>query len=234
MGFSFFFHGLGSNLITTVGSERPEDITFQGKWQKKSAMGRSVPKRWAQVDFTGCQRVSHRPGWVDTRGQRTSMRRGRCGRPWETGCPRSPCWPRIPTSSHACFHAPSWWTQSFGLTRLRCATPSSKTLSNWRTRFGPTVVEACLSPEILHRESARDGVRLDALLPGGGSRGGPHSDDGGHRQLHDTGIGTAGRPPSARRPDPVQRRCHPHVRRSSAPCHPGEPRDQTVSVVRGV
>ena len=52
MGFSFFFHGLGSNLITTVGSERPEDITFQGKWQKKSAMGRSVPKRWAQVDFT--------------------------------------------------------------------------------------------------------------------------------------------------------------------------------------
>jgi hypothetical protein len=54
MGFSFFFHGLGSNLITTVGSERPEDITFQGKWQKKSAMGRSVPKRWAQVDFTDC------------------------------------------------------------------------------------------------------------------------------------------------------------------------------------
>ena len=52
MGFSFFSHGLGSNLITTVGSERPEDITFQGKWQKKSAMGRSVPKQWAQVDFT--------------------------------------------------------------------------------------------------------------------------------------------------------------------------------------
>jgi len=52
MGFSFFFHGLGSNLITTVGSERPENITFQGKRQKKSAMGRSVPKRWAQVDFT--------------------------------------------------------------------------------------------------------------------------------------------------------------------------------------
>ena len=57
MGFSFFFHGLGSNLITTVGSERPEDITFQGKWQKKSAMGRSVPKRWAQVDFTEVFRI---------------------------------------------------------------------------------------------------------------------------------------------------------------------------------
>ena len=55
MGFSFFFHGLGSNLITTVGSERPENITFQGKRQKKSAMGRSVPKRWAQVDFTACR-----------------------------------------------------------------------------------------------------------------------------------------------------------------------------------
>ena len=41
-----------SSLITTVGSERPENITFQGKRQKKSAMGRSVPKRWAQVDFT--------------------------------------------------------------------------------------------------------------------------------------------------------------------------------------
>ena len=52
MGFSFFFHGLGSSLITTVGSELPENITFQGKRQKKSAMGRSVPKRWAQVDFT--------------------------------------------------------------------------------------------------------------------------------------------------------------------------------------
>ena len=39
--------------ITTVGSELPENITFQGKRQKKSAMGRSVPKRWAQVDFTG-------------------------------------------------------------------------------------------------------------------------------------------------------------------------------------
>ena len=38
--------------ITTVGSELPENITFQGKRQKKSAMGRSVPKRWAQVDFT--------------------------------------------------------------------------------------------------------------------------------------------------------------------------------------
>lgn len=25
---------------------------FQGKEQKKSAMGRSVPKRWAQVDFS--------------------------------------------------------------------------------------------------------------------------------------------------------------------------------------
>ena len=53
MGFSFFFHGLGSSLITTVGSELPENITFQGNRQKKSAMGRSVPKRWAQVDFTG-------------------------------------------------------------------------------------------------------------------------------------------------------------------------------------
>ena len=39
-------------LRTIVGSERPENITFQGKRQKKSAMGRSVPKRWAQVDFT--------------------------------------------------------------------------------------------------------------------------------------------------------------------------------------
>ena len=39
--------------ITTVGSEQPENITFHGKRQKKSAMGRSVPKRWAQVDFTG-------------------------------------------------------------------------------------------------------------------------------------------------------------------------------------
>ena len=38
--------------ITTVGSEQPENITFHGKRQKKSAMGRSVPKRWAQVDFT--------------------------------------------------------------------------------------------------------------------------------------------------------------------------------------
>ena len=26
---------------------------FQGKEQKKAAMGRSVPKRWAQVDFSG-------------------------------------------------------------------------------------------------------------------------------------------------------------------------------------
>jgi hypothetical protein len=58
MGFSFFFHGLGSSLITTVGSELPENITFQGKRQKKSAMGRSVPKRWAQVDFTGSGSVS--------------------------------------------------------------------------------------------------------------------------------------------------------------------------------
>ncbi len=33
-------------------AELPENITFQGKRQKKSAMGRSVPKRWAQVDFT--------------------------------------------------------------------------------------------------------------------------------------------------------------------------------------
>ena len=57
MGFSFFFHGLGSSLITTVGSERPENITFQGKRQKKSAMGRSVPKRWAQVDFTEVFRI---------------------------------------------------------------------------------------------------------------------------------------------------------------------------------
>ena len=40
MGFSFFFHGLGSSLITTVGSERP-NITFQGKRQKKSAVGRT-------------------------------------------------------------------------------------------------------------------------------------------------------------------------------------------------
>ena len=54
MGFSFFFHGLGSSLITTVGSELPENITFQGKRQKKSDMGRSVPKRWAQVDCTAC------------------------------------------------------------------------------------------------------------------------------------------------------------------------------------
>jgi len=43
--------------ITTVGSEQPENITFHGKRQKKSAMGRSVPKRWAQVDFTGASRV---------------------------------------------------------------------------------------------------------------------------------------------------------------------------------
>ena len=28
---------------------------FQGKEQKKSAMGRSVPKRWAQVDFSGTE-----------------------------------------------------------------------------------------------------------------------------------------------------------------------------------
>ena len=41
--------------ITTVGSELPENITFQGKRQKKSAMGRSVPKRWAQVDFTAAE-----------------------------------------------------------------------------------------------------------------------------------------------------------------------------------
>ena len=26
---------------------------FQGKEQKKGAMGRSVPKRWAQMDFSG-------------------------------------------------------------------------------------------------------------------------------------------------------------------------------------
>jgi hypothetical protein len=63
MGFSFFFHGLGSSLITTVGSERPENITFQGKRQKKSAMGRSVPKRWAQVDFTASS-------FVDTQAER--------------------------------------------------------------------------------------------------------------------------------------------------------------------
>ena len=43
--------------ITTVGSELPENITFQGKRQKKSAMGRSVPKRWAQVDFTEVFRI---------------------------------------------------------------------------------------------------------------------------------------------------------------------------------
>ena len=62
MGFSFFFHGLGSSLITTVGSELPENITFQGKRQKKSAMGRSVPKRWAQVDFTGQLAAEWRKG----------------------------------------------------------------------------------------------------------------------------------------------------------------------------
>ena len=45
--------------ITTVGSELPENITFQGKRQKKSAMGRSVPKRWAQVDFTGVSCVGY-------------------------------------------------------------------------------------------------------------------------------------------------------------------------------
>ena len=64
MGFSFFFHGLGSSLITTVGSELPENITFQGKRQKKSAMGCSVPKRWAQVDFTEtplCRQTSSSP-----------------------------------------------------------------------------------------------------------------------------------------------------------------------------
>ena len=44
---------------TTVGSELPEHITFQGKRQKKSAMGRSVPKRWAQVDFTDQNHDDH-------------------------------------------------------------------------------------------------------------------------------------------------------------------------------
>jgi hypothetical protein len=31
---------------------------FQGKEQKKGAMGRSVPKRWAQVDFSACPTCS--------------------------------------------------------------------------------------------------------------------------------------------------------------------------------
>ncbi len=39
-----------------MGSERPEEITISRKMAKKSAMGRSVPKRWAQVDFSGGQR----------------------------------------------------------------------------------------------------------------------------------------------------------------------------------
>ena len=30
---------------------------FRGKEQKKGAMGRSVPKRWAQMDFSGSSRV---------------------------------------------------------------------------------------------------------------------------------------------------------------------------------
>ena len=85
MGFSFFFHGLGSSLITTVGSELPENITFQGKRQKKSAMGRSVPKRWAQVDFTGngtpllppAQGEAQRNSGGKDRGQQSS-----CGRVW--------------------------------------------------------------------------------------------------------------------------------------------------------
>jgi len=36
---SFFFHGLGSNLITTVGSERPEEITISRKIAKKKCHG---------------------------------------------------------------------------------------------------------------------------------------------------------------------------------------------------
>jgi hypothetical protein len=36
---SFFFHGLGSNLITTVGSQRPEEIIISRKIAKKKCHG---------------------------------------------------------------------------------------------------------------------------------------------------------------------------------------------------
>ena len=71
-------------LRTIVGSERPENITFQGKRQKKSAMGRSVPKRWAQVDFTAVigiysksQTVLARYQWTDNKVIRTRVIRVR-------------------------------------------------------------------------------------------------------------------------------------------------------------
>jgi len=98
--------------ITTVGSEQPENITFHGKRQKKSAMGRSVPKRWAQVDFTAGEACS----FVDFRCKnfRTPARgcAGRQGRASGAGggCGREGLLPQPPPGKPAggCMGAGEW------------------------------------------------------------------------------------------------------------------------------